>query len=111
MERPFRAYKGEDPYIFVSYAHADAALVYPELVRLKAHGFNIWYDEGIEPGQTWRDEVALALTQCRVFLYFVTPRSIASSNCLKELNFSLSRERKVLSVHLEQTRLAARFNQ
>ncbi len=107
MERPFRAYKGEDPYIFVSYAHADAALVYPELVRLKAHGFNIWYDEGIEPGQTWRDEVALALTQCRVFLYFVTPRSIASSNCLKELNFSLSRERKVLSVHLEQTQLTA----
>ena len=107
MERPFRAYKGEDPYIFVSYAHADAALVYPELVRLKAHGFNIWYDEGIAPGQTWRDEVALALTQCRVFLYFVTPRSIASSNCLKELNFSLSRERKVLSVHLEQTQLTA----
>ncbi len=35
MERPFQAYKGEDPYIFVSYAHADAALVYPELVRLK----------------------------------------------------------------------------
>lgn len=107
MERPFRAYKGEEPYVFVSYAHADAAVVYPELVRLKEEGFNIWYDEGIAPGQTWRDEVALALTQCKVFLYFVTPRSIASSNCLKELNFSLSRERKILSVHLERTELTA----
>jgi len=107
MQRPFPAYKGNDPYIFVSYAHDDAALVYPELVRLNGHGFNIWYDEGIAPGQSWRDEVALALTQCRVFLYFVTPRSIASSNCLKELNFSLSRERKILSVHLEKTELTA----
>ncbi len=105
MERPFLAYKGDDPYIFVSYAHEDDALVYPELQRLKDQGFNIWYDEGISPGSTWRDEVALALTQCKVFLYYITPRSVGSSNCLKELNFSLSRERRILSVHLENTKL------
>jgi TolB-like protein len=107
MERPFPAYKGDDPYIFVCYAHDDAALVYPEIVRLREQGFNVWYDEGISPGQTWRDEVALALTQCKVFLYFVSPRSVASSNCLKEVNFCLSRERKILAVHLESTRLPA----
>ena len=105
MERPFSAYKGDDPYIFVSYSHDDAALVYPEITRLKEHGFNLWYDEGIAPGLTWRDEVALALTQCKVFLYFITPRSVSSSNCLKEVNFCLSRERKILSVHLENTDL------
>jgi len=105
MERPFPAYKGDDPYIFVSYSHDDAALVYPEITRLKEHGFNLWYDEGIAPGLTWRDEVALALTQCKIFLYFVTPRSVSSSNCLKEVNFCLSRERKILSVHLENTDL------
>jgi len=107
MERPFPAYKGDDPYIFVCYAHDDAALVYSEIVRLKEAGFNIWYDEGIAPGQTWRDEVALALTQCKVFLYFVSPRSVVSSNCLKEVNFCLSRERRILAVHLESTRLPA----
>ena len=107
MEKPFPAYKGDDPYIFVSYAHDDAVLVYPEITRLTGDGFNIWYDEGIAPGLTWRDEVALALTQCKVFLYFVTPRSVASSNCLKEVNFCLSRERKILSVHLENTELPA----
>jgi len=105
VERPFAAYKGDEPYVFVSYSHDDAALVYPELERLKDAGFNVWYDEGINPGSTWRDEVALALTQCKVFLYFITPRSVASSNCLKEVNFSLSRERKILAVHLESTKL------
>jgi hypothetical protein len=92
VERPFPAYKGDDPYIFVSYAHEDAALVYPELTRLRDQGFNIWYDEGISPGSTWRDEVALALTQCSVFLFFVSPRSVVSSNCMNEVNFSLSRD-------------------
>jgi len=105
VQRPFSAYKGDEPYIFVSYSHADAELVFPELVRIRDAGFNIWYDEGISPGSTWRDEVALALTQCKVFLYFITPRSVASSNCLKEVNFSLSRERKILAVHLESTEL------
>jgi TolB-like protein len=105
MERPFPAYAGDDPYIFVSYAHDDAALVFPEITQLRDQGFNIWYDEGISPGSTWRDEVALALTQCKVFLFFVTPRSVASTNCVNEVNFCLSRERKILSVHLEPTEL------
>lgn len=105
MDRPFPAYKGTDPYIFVSYAHADAEAVYPEMLRLRSHGFNIWYDEGINPGSTWRDEVALALTQSRVFLYFISANSVGSENCHQELNFALSRERKVLAVHLEPTEL------
>jgi TolB-like protein len=105
VERPFSAYSGDAPYIFVSYAHDDAALVYPEISRLRDEGFNIWYDEGISPGSTWRDEVALALTQCSIFLFFITPRSVASKNCLNEVNFCLSRERKVLCVHLEKTEL------
>ena len=82
MERPFPAYKGDEPYIFVSYAHDDAERVYPEITRLRNEGFNIWYDEGISPGSTWRDEVALALTQCSVFLYFITPKSVAGKSTL-----------------------------
>ena len=48
MDRPFPAYKGDEPYVFVSYSHSDASAVYPELVWLKESGFNVWYDEGIE---------------------------------------------------------------
>ncbi len=105
-EKPFPAYKGDDPYIFVSYAHDDAALVYAEITRLRDQGFNIWYDEGIAPGSTWSDEVALALTESKLFIYYVTPRSVDSENCQQELNFALSRERKILAVHLEETQLS-----
>ncbi len=50
MDRPFPAYKGDEPYIFVSYSHEDDGFVYPEIRWLKDQGFNIWYDEGITPG-------------------------------------------------------------
>ena len=29
MEKPFPAYEGNDPYVFVCYAHDDSAVVYP----------------------------------------------------------------------------------
>ena len=43
MERPFPAYKGGKPYIFVSYAHEDSEVVFPEIQWLKDQGFNLWY--------------------------------------------------------------------
>ena len=105
VQRPFPAYQGDEPYVFVTYAHDDAAVVYPEISRLKDQGFNIWYDEGIGPGSSWRDEIALSLSQCSALLFFVSPRSVVSENCEQELNFALSRERKMLCVHLEPTDL------
>lgn len=62
MEHPFPAYQGDEPYLFVSYAHEAAALVYPKLQWLKDRGFNIWYDEGIGAGTTWRTELAKSIS-------------------------------------------------
>ncbi len=47
MKKPFPMYQCDEPYVFVSYPHADTELVYAELARLNDQGFNIWYDEGI----------------------------------------------------------------
>ncbi len=103
MERPFPAYQGDAAYIFVSYAHDDAGVVYPELIRLRNQGFNIWYDEGISPGSSWREEIATAINDCALFLMFVTPRSVKSEPCQKEINFAESHNCRILAVHLEQT--------
>ena len=51
MSPPFPAYQGSDPFIFVSYRHADSEVVYAELEWLNACGFNVWFDEGITPGE------------------------------------------------------------
>ena len=100
-----KAYQGDDPFIFVSYSHKDRAKVYPQLRWLQAQGFNVWFDEGISPGQRWTDELAEAIENCSLLLFFITPNSVASENCLNEVQFALGRERSLLSVHLETTKL------
>ena len=44
--------------MFVCYAHSDADSVYADLVELRNNGVNIWYDEGIPAGSSWRGEIA-----------------------------------------------------
>ena len=48
---PFDAHRGGGAYAFVSYAHADANLVFPSIASLHRRGVSIWYDEGIDPGK------------------------------------------------------------
>ncbi len=105
-ERPFSAYSGDAPYVFVSYAHHDAERVYPELTWLREQGINIWYDEGITPGSRWSDALANALERAAHFVFLVSPRSAASQNCVDEVGFALERDKPVLAVHLEPTRLS-----
>ncbi len=98
MKKPFAAYTGDEPYVFVCYAHEDSSAVYPEIQRLHESGIRIWYDEGISPGTRWSDELARALGKASVVLFFCTPRSVQSRHCQDEVNFALDGERPVLVV-------------
>jgi hypothetical protein len=102
---PFDAYKGTEPYAFASYAHADAQIVFPELQRLATLGVHIWYDEGIDPGNEWPEEIALALDKAVYFIVFISPRSVSSRNCRNEIHYALNSSKPFLAVHLEDTPL------
>jgi tetratricopeptide (TPR) repeat protein len=106
LEKPFAAYDGDEPYIFVCYAHDDAELVYPEIARLHHAGYRIWYDEGISPGSEWSDSIAQHIQRCSVFLFFVTPRSVDREHCRREINFALDQHCALLPVHLEKTEVS-----
>ena len=102
---PYPAYRGKEPYIFVSYAHADSARVFKEIARLNKAGFHVWYDEGIAPGNEWTDEIADALANCSVFVVMLTPVSAPRENVQNEINFALDEKKPFLAVHLEETTL------
>ena len=107
MDKPFAAYQGDEPYVFVCYAHDDTALVYPEISRLHEAGFRVWYDEGVAPGSEWSESLAQHIQQCSVFLYLVTPRSVAREHCRREVNFALEQSCTMLAVHVEETEVPA----
>jgi sigma-B regulation protein RsbU (phosphoserine phosphatase) len=102
---PLRPYQGAEPFLFASYAHADAATVYPELTRLDQAGFRIWYDEGIKPTEEWIREIADAIAAASLVLVFLSPQAIASSWVRKEISFALKKGKKILPVYLEPLKL------
>ena len=97
------AYRGDAPFVFVSYSHDDTELVNSELAALTEAGVRVYYDEGIHPGNTWHDDLAKALDRCSLFVFFVTARSVVSRNCERELAFALDANKPVLPVYLEDT--------
>ncbi len=97
------AYRGDAPFVFVSYSHDDTELVNAELTALTEAGVRVYYDEGIHPGNTWHDDLANALERCSLFVFFITARSVVSRNCERELAFALDANKPVLPVYLEDT--------
>lgn len=107
MDYPQPAYSGSDPFIFVSYAHKDSEIVYPEILWLQQQGFNIWWDQGIGGGNRWRDEIADSIENCKLFLFYASENAVESTVCREELEFALSHQCKVLVSHLDATTMPA----
>ena len=99
------AYEGTENYIFISYAHKDAAKVFPVMEQLYRRGYRIWYDDGIAPGSEWPEDIARHLNSSAMVIAFVSPNSMASVNCRREINFALSKEKPFLSVVMEPTEM------
>ncbi len=102
---PYPAYRGKEPYVFISYAHLDQARVFAEIKRYNEAGFHVWYDEGIAPGSEWSDEIAEALLKCSVFVVMLTKTSAPRENVLNEIDFALNESKPFLAVYLEDTEL------
>ena len=103
---PYPAYRGREPFIFISYAHLDYEKVFAEIKAFNEYGYNVWYDEGISPGNEWTDEIANALEKCSLFVVFITPNSAVSKNVLKEINFAIEDGKALVAIHLEKTALS-----
>ena len=101
-----RAYEGNEPYIFVSYAHKDSNHVLPIITSLQAQGFRVWYDAGIEAGTEWPEYIAGRLDGCAVFLAFISEAALASQNCRREINFAIELQKEHLIIYMEDVKLS-----
>lgn len=105
MDKPFPAYDGDGPYVFVCYAHDDAQIVYPEIRWLRDQGVNIWYDEGISAGAEFPDRLANAILGASLVLFYVSPASVSSRHCRDEVYFGIDKNTPVLALHIAETEL------
>ncbi len=102
----FKPYEGDAPYIFISYAHADAGKVLPVIEDLHRRGYKIWYDEGIEVGSEWQECIASHLAQAQLVIAFISNSYIKSDNCRREMHYALTKRIKTINIFLEETELS-----
>ena len=96
-----KPYQGNEPYLFISYAHADEQAVGSVLEHLEKHGVRFWYDDGIEVGSEWPEYIAERLAASKMMLAFVSNAYAVSNNCRKEMHYAVSNGIKTVNVFLE----------
>ena len=79
MDKPFPAYQGDEPYVFVCYAHDDEDVVYPEMAWLHEQGIRLWYDEGTSGVKIWREEIGDAIKDASKVLYYISESSCCTA--------------------------------
>lgn len=93
------------PYLFVSYAHKDSDRVHEIINIMSDEGYNVWYDEGIDPGTEWDQNIADHIKGCSSFVAFVSVNYLASENCKDELNYARDLDKERFIVYLEEVNL------
>ena len=98
-----------DAYIFLSYRKKDRAHA-NELMKLihenpKYRDIAIWYDEFLSPGESFRDNIARALSDSRIFALLVTPNLLETPNFVMDEEYPAAREsgKPILPVEMVET--------
>ena len=82
--------------IFVSYARVDKPYCIRVIETLHAH--DVWYDQRLYAGQDWWKEILRRLDWCEVFVYLLSPDSVASLYCRRELEIARRLKRQIIPV-------------
>jgi hypothetical protein len=80
------------PAIFISYAHEDAALAHSFAGALERHGARVWLDQGeLLIGDSLIERIAEAIAEFDFVAALVSPSSVHSNWCRKEIALAMSK--------------------
>lgn len=89
--------------VFISYSRKDKDFVKKLNNALDSAGVDAWVDwEGIPLSSDWMAEITAAIEGSDAFLFVITPDSLASEVCARELELGLKYNKKIIPIlHLE----------
>ena len=109
MQVDIHPYEGNEPFVFVSYAHKDTALAEPVVQWLNDNNYRIWFDKGIHSGEfALKIEERLEKSFCVIAL--LTDNYIDSINCRNEINYAIKNNITILPICLNPTQLRYGMN-
>jgi hypothetical protein len=96
-------------HVFISYSHGDKVHLDRLLTWLDESGFaehERWFDQHIDGGNNWRDEIAAALDEAYVVLVIVTATSVKSLYCTYEWAYALGQGIPILPLVFDNVSIA-----
>ncbi|WP_414623430.1 TIR domain-containing protein [Calothrix sp. CCY 0018] len=90
---------------FISYGRADSKEFAKKLqTSLNKHGFKVWFDSNDIPlGVDFQNQIDDGIEKADNFLFIISPHSINSEYCLKEIELAIKRNKRIIPLmHVEQ---------
>jgi WD40 repeat protein len=85
--------------VFISYSRQDSALVRRLHAALHERGRDTWVDwEGIPPTAEWLKEVFSAIESADNFVFVISPSSVQSTTCARELEHAAKHHKRLVPV-------------
>ena len=85
--------------VFISYSRKDKEFVRRLDEELKRRDREAWVDwEGIPPGDTWEKTIYGAIEATHTFIFVLTPDSIASEVCGKEIAHAAANNKRLVPI-------------
>ncbi len=90
------------PHIFLSYSSKDRELVTALASDLEALGNKVWFDAELTRtgGQKWWSNILTNLRASELFVFALTPNSLASDPCRREYSYAHALQKRILPVML-----------
>jgi curli biogenesis system outer membrane secretion channel CsgG len=97
---------GSPSKIFVSYSRRDKEAVMRCVELFRVNGIDAWVDEsGINASSEWAEQIVHAITECDVFILFLSKTSVESENVRKEIGVAASLNKKILPLKIEEVEI------
>src|SRR5436305_4594969 len=85
--------------VFVSYSRRDTDFARDLDAFLTEHGKDVWVDwEDIPPSAVWRADIAAGIEGADSVVFVVSPDSLASENCARELEHARTCGKRIVPV-------------
>jgi hypothetical protein len=84
--------------IFISYSRSSKDIV-EELVQDR-EDHDVWFDQHLTGGQTWWNNILSEIRNCEIFVAALTPDSLESRACQREMKYAGDLQRILLPVRL-----------
>jgi integrase len=84
--------------LFISYSRVDKPTCNEIVKKLARTAHEVWWDHQVYGGQRWWNEILKKLEWCEVFVYLLSPESLASDYCRREYQIAKDLGRYVIPV-------------